>query len=417
VTAADRHLAETVLARLRDLPHGARLLRALDRPSALGGVHLVGGAVRDLLRGDEPGELDLVVEPRADAAEPWAGVAVAAELGRRLDGAGSVHERFGTATLDLADGTRVDVATAREERYPRPGALPDVLPADLPADMARRDFTLNAIAVGISEDRRGVVHHAPDALQDLERGVLRVLHDASFVDDPTRLWRLARYATRLGADIDDHTAGLAAIAVDAGAPATAGPARMGSELLLALREPDPVHVLGVAEELEVLDVELRVDEPVLRRALELLPPDGSPERLLLAGLASTAEAPWRSRWLAGIHAPGAPDVLDAAEDPQGLAGAMRGARRSELRRLLRRRSPEAVALAGAHDAEDEARAWLDDLRHVGLQIDGEDLIAAGVPRGPEIGRRLDAALARKLDDGLATREDELAAALDVGSGG
>jgi tRNA nucleotidyltransferase (CCA-adding enzyme) len=282
--------------------------------------------------------------------------------------------------------------------------------------MARRDFTLNAIAVGVSPDRLGAVHHAPRAPQDLERGVLRVLHDASFVDDPTRLWRLARYATRLGVDIEQHTANLAALAVDADAPATAGPSRMGSELLLALREPDPVAALRLAGELGVLDRELRVEEPVLRHALELLPPDGSRERLLLAGLASTAEAQWRSTWLAGMHAPGADDVLDAAEDPAGLARAMREARPSELRRLLHRRPPEAVALAGAHGAQDEARRWLEDLRHVRLEIDGTDLMAAGVPQGPEIGRRLDAALARKLDHGLATRDDELAAALDVGSG-
>ena len=424
----DGDIAARVLERLEALPHGARLLQALASPEGarrkegrraprvdgpLGGVHLVGGAVRDLLRGERPSELDLLVEPGGLGEGLKAGPALADELKRRLDGEGHVHERFGTAVVTLRDGTEVDVATSRTERYPRPGALPEVTAASVDADMARRDFTVNAIAVGISADTRGQVHQAPHAVEDLDAGRLRVLHDASFADDPTRLVRLVRYATRLGLMVEPHTQSLARAAVAADAPATAGVARMGSELLLLLEEPDPVAALVALDALGVTDPGLRVEPDLLRSALALLPDDGSRTHLLLAALGRHADRSRLKSWLAGIHLRGADAVLDAAAGPEALASLLRGAAPSELHRLLHRLPPEAVALAGALGAEEEARAWLERHRLVHLRITGDDLVAAGVPRGPEVGRRLEAALARKLDDGLATREDELAAALDA----
>ncbi len=390
---------ELVLERLRALERGERLLAALD---GIGGIHVVGGAVRDLLLGRSPRDLDLVAEAE--------GPAVAAELARRLGAPEPVvHSRFGTASVE---GAGLNVATARAESYPTPGALPVVRPGTLEEDMARRDFTANAIAVGVSADRRGTVHAAPGAPGDLAARRLRVLHEASFVDDPTRLVRLARYAARLGFEIDGRTAQLARAAFASGAPATAGRARMGHELLLALREPDPVAALAALRSLAgdaALDPGLEIDEELLRRATTLLPGD---PLVLLAAAAHGVQAAVLRAWLADVHLADAGPVLDAARDPGGLAAAMRDARRpSELWQLLRERTPQAAALAGAHGAEEEARRWLDELRGVRLAIGGADLLAAGVPEGPEVGRRLEAALARKLDEGLATREEELAAAL------
>jgi tRNA nucleotidyltransferase (CCA-adding enzyme) len=420
--------AAAVLERLAALPHGARLLAVLAEPRAvtrrgegrrgprvdgpLTGLHLVGGAVRDLLRGAAPVELDLVAE--AD------GPGAADELRRRLDGVGHVHERFGTASVALPDGTRIDVATARAEEYARPGALPDVRPGTLDEDMRRRDFTVNAVAVGVSPDRRGALHHAPGALDDLAAGRLRVLHDASFTDDPTRLLRLVRYAARLGFAIAPGTEALARAAFAAGAPATAGVARMGGELKLLVAEPEAAAVRGLAllrdlagaRPAAVLAPDFVVDPPLLERALALLPPDGDRSVLLLAGLTHRAERGQLRGWLAAIHLPRPGPVLDAADDPAGLATAMRAADRpSALHALLHRRAPEAVALAGAFGAEAAARRWLGELRHVRLAIAGGDLLAAGVPRGPELGERLRRALERKLDEGLTTQDQELAAAL------
>jgi tRNA nucleotidyltransferase (CCA-adding enzyme) len=378
--------------------HAADRLRAASPVvDALGDAWIVGGAVRDALLGRPAGK-DL------DVVDPVDGVARARSLQERLGGALTVHDRFGTATLE-GDGWGVDVATSRAERYPAPGSLPEVtVPAPLPDDLRRRDFTVNAIALSPG----GEMVAFPGALDDLADGHLRVLHEHSFEDDPTRLYRLARYAARLGFAIDAETERLAREAFAAGAPATAGPARVGNEYLLILGEEPHVAVTALERlrELGGLDPAFAVDADVVRRAVALLPRDHDPAPLLLAAVAGGVPEGWH------VADPGV--VADAARDPAGLAAEMGAASRpSQLHALLRKRTPEAIALAGAHGAEEAARRWRDELRDVRLEIGGDDLIAAGIPAGPEIGRRLDAALARKLDEGVSGREAELAAALDA----
>ncbi|HEV2785912.1 MAG TPA: hypothetical protein VGV67_05960, partial [Solirubrobacteraceae bacterium] len=241
--------------RLRALPCGRRLLEAAE---GIDGVHLVGGAVRDLLLGREPRELDVVVE--GDVEE------LARRLGAELDHV--VHERFGTATA-RSGGCRWDLAAARGETYARPGALPDVFASGIEQDLERRDVTVNAIALDLAT---GVVRMVEHADEDVRAGRLRVLHDASFTDDPTRLWRVARYAARLGFELEEHTAQLAEQAVAAGALATVSGTRIGNELRLALREPDPVAALEAAVALGLAPW-LAPDRTLAERALELLPPD------------------------------------------------------------------------------------------------------------------------------------------------
>ncbi|MDP8968483.1 MAG: hypothetical protein M3N04_07780, partial [Actinomycetota bacterium] len=243
--------------RLRALPCGRRLL---DAAAGMRGVHLVGGAVRDLLLGREPRELDVVVEGDVGA--------LAARLGG--DAERLVHERFGTATV-RSGGCRWDLAASRGERYAHPGALPDVFAAGIDEDLRRRDVTVNAIALDLSTGELRAVAHAE---QDVRDRRLRVLHDASFVDDPTRLVRLARYAARLGFEVEERTAVFARDAFASGAPETAGRARMGSELLLLLREPEPVRALLVLRALAgdaPLDPGLEVDQALLDRVSALLP--------------------------------------------------------------------------------------------------------------------------------------------------
>src|SRR3954451_10125062 len=204
---------------------GLLAVAALDGEDA---VSVVGGAVRDVLLGLTPHELDFVVEGDA--------VAVARRAAERLGGRVTVHERFGTATVEASDAT-FDLAGSRRERYERPGALPDVeLGASLPEDLARRDFTVNAIALHLADGE--LIYH-DGACEDLEAGVLRVLHDGSFRDDPTRLLRLARYAARLAFSAEPRTDQLAAEAVAGGALDTVTGARLGAELGLLLGEPEP----------------------------------------------------------------------------------------------------------------------------------------------------------------------------------
>lgn len=188
-------------------------------------------------------------------------------------------------------------------------------------------------------------------------------------------------------------------------PATAGPARIGNEMLLLLGEDVEVAIAGLALLGALGGPRYDVDPAVLRRAVALLPADRPHAPLLLAAVAGGVPEGWH------VANPG--PVLDAARDPASHAEAMRAADRpSALHALLRRRSAEAIALAGAHGVEHVARRWFDELSRVRLEIGGEDLIRAGVEPGPEMGRRLEAALARKLDEGLEGRDAELAAALE-----
>lgn len=371
----------------------ARLRAASPAVEALGDAWIVGGAVRDALLGLPAGR-DL------DVVDPADGVARARALQEAVGGRLTVHERFGTATL-AGEGWTVDVTTARAERYPRPGALPEVeVPAPLTEDLMRRDFTINAIAMRPD----GELLEFPGALDDLVARRLHVLHPHSFQDDPTRLYRLARYAARLGFAVDPETEAWARAAFAEGAPETAGAARIGNEMLLLLEEEPAATLRGLALLREWGAAGAALDEELALRAVALLPTGHPHAPLLLAALAGGVPEGWH------VERPAA--VVEAAADPRGLADAMLAAQRpSDLHRLLRRLPPEAIALAGAHGAERQARAWLDDLSGVELEIGGADLVAAGIEPGPEIGRRLEAALVRKLDEGLSGREAELAAAL------
>ena len=376
------------LAALRALPCGARALAAFGPAD---GVHVVGGAVRDLLLGRTPREVDLVVEGDLDAAAA------------RLGGAEiAAHDRFGTARVLFGD-CEIDLARARRETYLRPGALPDVEPAGLEEDLRRRDVTVNAMAL----DLDGTLHAVPQALDDLRAGVLRVLHDRSFVDDPTRLWRVARYAARLGFDVEPRTRALAREAD----PSTVSGDRLGAELRLALREPDPPAALRAARDLNSRLIPEGFDPNPrgLTDALALLPGEGRRDLVTLAAATAGMDARALLRWLDDMGFPANERDTVAAASRFSTGAPLRAARTpAEVARAAHGTPLEAVALAGGENA----RRWIDDLRHVRLEITGADLLAAGVPQGPEIGERLRRALDRKLDGEIAGRDAELAAALE-----
>ena len=426
--------APGLLEQLQAQPGGKELLAA-----APAGAFLVGGAVRDLLLGGRrPRELDVVVDG-GYAPFGRAAARLAATLASRLGAHASVneHERFGTVTVEWDDG-RIDITTARRERYPTPGALPEVRAASLAEDLQRRDFTVNALACALDGAGPGELHAAPHAEEDLRAGRLRVLHERSFLDDPTRLWRLARYRARLGFAVEERTAELAADAVAGGALRTISGARVGAELRLALGEADAVAALTALEELGVLAAlhpRLGFDARLARDALGLLSEveggsgtDPRPDLLLLAVLFQPLAADLQEGVEREMHAlmdgmefPAAERdlVLRAAICAEALADELAHAEEnSEVYEAASYESVEGVALAGAQgelhwsEAGFSAQRWLSELRNVRLEITGADLLAAGIPEGPEIGRRLEAALCAKLDDELAGgREAELAAAL------
>jgi len=405
-----------LLRRMIALPAATPLRAALAREER--DVYLVGGAVRDLARGEAPGELDLLVEH--DPAR--LATALAGERPHALRS----HPRFGTATV-IRDGLAYDVARARTETYGRPGALPSVAPTDVATDLQRRDFTVNAIALALSGPRRGLLLAAEGALTDLESEALRILHPESFRDDPTRLLRLARYAARLGFAIEPATRERAREAITGGALETVSAERIGTELRLLAAESDPVAAFGSMSALGldgVLAPGFGLRDPgVARRALQALPADARPAVVVLGAATLGMDAEDRDAWLARWAFPGGERaaIAAAARDAPALEDALAAVRApSEIAAATRGADAEAVALAAglAGDrvpprtaAVSAARAWLDELRDVELEITGTDLLAAGVPPGRAIGAGLRAALAARLDGRAQGREAELAEAL------
>jgi tRNA nucleotidyltransferase (CCA-adding enzyme) len=335
-------------------------------------VFLVGGAVRDLLLGRARDDVDLVTE-----GDP-------AEIARRLGGQVVEHERFATAKARLG-GHDVDIARARSETYQRPGALPEVKPASIGEDLARRDFTLNAMAIPLGRPGPVELIDPNGGRADLEAGLLRVLHTRSFADDPTRALRAARYAARFGFEVEEGTSGMLAdvdfdsISAD----------RRRAELQRIAAEPTAPEAFAL----------------LARWGMIELRPGGAELAAKVIGLLglerwSEIEEPERAVLAAALGPPGGEEDLAAAapERPSAAVEAARGHDSVEF------------VLARALGAE-----WLDDYldrwNRVTLEISGDDLLAAGVPSGPAVGRGLREALTRKLDGEIGGREEELAAAL------
>jgi tRNA nucleotidyltransferase (CCA-adding enzyme) len=348
----------------------------LDAVRAVAGdepVYLVGGAVRDLLLGRDRADVDLVV------------IGDAAGLAARLGAEPVEHERFATAKVEL-DGHELDIATARKERYAHPGALPDVTPAgEIESDLRRRDFTINAMALPLGDEPELIDPHGGRA--DLDAGLLRVLHGRSLQDDPTRALRAARYAARFGFEPEADTAGQLREA-DLG---TVSAERREADLLRLAREPAAPRGFELLAEWGL--VKLRRDGAALaERVGELL-----------------VSPPWQG------FAPLDRVVLAAAVGPLGREEALAAAspaKPSDAVEIAEHAGPVELVLGRALGA-----VWLDryltEWREVALEIDGEDLIAAGVPQGPALGRGLAEALRRKLEGEISGRKQELAVALEA----
>jgi tRNA nucleotidyltransferase (CCA-adding enzyme) len=371
-----------------------RLRERLDAIPALGAVrdaaggldlYLVGGAVRDLILGLGRIDLDLAVDAPGDAV---------AALARRIDPEARVHQRFSTATATAA-GAPVDLAATRAEVYESPGALPRVEPAPIGDDLARRDFTVNAMALRIAEEPRLLDPHR--GLADLDAGLVRVLHERSFADDPTRALRAARYAARLALALEPRTAKLLR-AADLDTPSAE---RIEAELRRLAGEPDPAAALGLLVDWGLVEA----DVELASAALEVL---GRSRWVGIADRAATFLAAAGAK--AGRYR--APAAIDRARELASLPPLPP----SELTAHARGRTGVELAIARALGAD-----WLDryvaEWRDVRLEIGGAELLAAGVPEGPAVGRGLAAALAAKLDGHVGGRDAELAVALEAAQRG
>ncbi|PKB76087.1 MAG: hypothetical protein BZY85_05920 [SAR202 cluster bacterium MP-SAtl-SRR3965592-G1] len=380
------------------------VFNSLRRRSAEKGlpVYLVGGPVRDAVLGlPVANDLDFVLAGDAPA--------LAADLAEELGGEVTVHTRFGTATV-LVDGDRIDIVTARKELYPFPGSLPEVSASNLDDDLARRDFSVNAMALPLSEDSPEVID-PHRGLEDLANRSVATLHPGSFTDDPTRLMRAVRYEQRLEFQISETTlVEMKQTSASGHADAVSGD-RWRHEFQKIFEEHRAAEMLVRAIELSVL--------PAIHPALT----DGQ----WLAGLAAKTNSP-PTDYLAALAVP-----LSAA-DGEGVSRrlnlptdwarvvrdtiALREAESSfdgpvsRISRYLDGLDPNAIA-AFARISEDPQVAarlsrYLDEWRLVSPVLSGDDLLAMGVPPGVKIGEILRELNAAKLDGLVSSEADERA---------
>lgn len=372
-------------------------------------IYLVGGGVRDLLLGRPQVDLDLVVEGDA--------IALARKVAAALGGRVVSHRPFGTATVE-DHGLCIDLATARREVYLRPGALPVVRPASLDDDLARRDFTINAMAIALTGQQRGPLIDTFGGREDLARQRIRVLHEGSFRDDATRILRALRYEARLGFRLDGYTQELARR--DAPYLGAISGHRRRRELLLILDEGRAADALRRCQELDVLR---HVDpvlafEPSLEGAFRRAPAEVAGTHLpevylaLLAVNLAPADAAALAERL-GLTARQRRLVTASAEATvtAGQALARPDVMPSAVARALAPFPPEslwALHLAFPDDrVAARVRRYLREWRHIKPHLDGRALKALGVLEGPLLGSLLARLADARLDGLVAAREDEV----------
>ncbi len=369
-------------------------------------LYLVGGSVRDLLLGRPVMDLDLV----AEGDGPRIAEALAAELGGRV----AARSQFGTAKLVVGEQT-LDVATARLEAYAHPGALPAVRPGTLRDDLARRDFTVNAMAAHLGQETFGEIEDRLGGGADLSQRVLRPLHDGSFVDDATRVLRALRYEHRPGFRMDGPTEAL--VRRDAPYLATVSGDRIRHEVERICQEARPEGPLVRARDLGVLAALLPgLDWPEeLHCAVSRARDAGEPTAPLLfvallassltpeGGAAFADRLAMPARWRRVVdHTVALRPTLDALTQEE--------LRPSQIERLLRGTDEQAVLawrlLATADLVRKRLASYATDLRHVQPRLNGHDLRDLGAPSGPEMGRLLEELRTAVLDGNVQGREAE-----------
>ena len=400
------------------------LLRHVQAVAAgVRGCYLVGGAVRDLLLREPGFDVDLAVEGD--------GIAFATELATRLKGHVRPHQKFGTAVVvahGAAGRLRVDVASTRAESYEYPGALPKVEHAGIRSDLARRDFTINAMAVSLKPETFGDLFDYFGGRQDLDAGRIVVLHNLSFIEDPTRILRAIRYESRYGLRMDEHTLNLARACCAMDLVGDLSSARLRDELVSLLDEEKVDFSLRRVEELGVwpsihgrLRVDARSRELVRRsdalRLAHALEAEAPRWRLRLVWLLRDLDPEEIAAWVVRMRVRREDAVVLERALVVGrrlLARVTRGPSEAELYDLARPEPVEAVLAAMALDdsgiAADRLAHYLDVSRHVRLEITGTDLLTMGFSSGPRIGEVLRSVLHLRLGGVVRTREQELTAA-------
>ncbi len=376
-------------------------------------LYLVGGAVRDMVMGREPTDLDLLVEGDA--------VSLATTAHQRMGGKLIVHERFGTARLAV-DSLQIDMATARAEYYAEPGAHPKVQKSSIREDLLRRDFTINAIALGLNGQSIDQTIDFCGGLEDIASKKLKVLHNLSFIEDPSRILRAVYYSTILGFSIEASTKRLAQDAIKTGLLSTAKNERTGQELEKILVHPKGSEMLLQLEHIGGLSMIFGSVSSGLRQQLRRLEkladvarsrgfsPDIRVLRLLAVG--SQIDSNILKEGLSHLRMPG--KLVDLVErckdDSNSLGEAVAKKDKIQVFKILQNTYDCAIVYAclGPRLTESlKLLEWMATIRSVKLEITGNDLLQAGIRPGKTIGDIIQRVQEEKVAGRVAGFQSEL----------
>lgn len=388
--------------------------------AALGmSVYLVGGCVRDLILRRENHDLDFVVEGSA--------IDLARELSRRGPTRFEIlaeHARFCTATLrvKLSRPRDIDLASARTEYYEFPAALPVVEPSRLEQDLSRRDFSINALAMSLHPDSFGRIIDYYNGMSDIEGRLIRVLHQFSFIEDPTRIIRAARFASRFGFHLERKTKLQAQRAIELGIFDNLGGVRLKEEIRMILESSERLVALDVLKEagggLRFLDANVHYDRNLrlhIRRAERLLRDVTLPKiwivylGLLLSGIDATSLVETLTR----LHLSEEEKrcIIAARTVFHDLMRLEHGARRSEIYNVLHGYEDSSLAIAASlaptgSAARRHIKLYLDKLRNLKPSLTGRELKEMGLPEGRALGKLLGELRDAVLDGNVKNAEDE-----------
>lgn len=344
---------------------------------------LVGGPVRDLLLRRHVFDVDLTLEDGSST--------LARALAKRIEGRVKSYPQFLTYKVIGEGYPEIDIATARKERYRSPGSLPTVSEGKLKDDLLRRDFSINAIAMDLLD---GSLHDPANGQRDLAARTIRVMHDNSFIDDPTRIFRAVRLAKRLGFSIESHTMALIRKAIAAGALGTVSKERLWRELFLAMDEREAPKILATLHKEGALNAffntEVAPSVEALEKVRKQIDSQSELDRyvlytgVLLRGTDATAAQLEGS----GFSQKRARNVLQIARDLSRFEKALRDVATDRQRfRLLRSASPELLTLMAAERPNERMHvSRFREFQRFKLPLRGNEL---EVPGGPHVARALE----------------------------
>ena len=381
-------------------------------------AYLVGGAIRDLLRDEANFDIDIVIEGD--------GIAFAKVLGKRLNDKVTCHKRFGTAVI-TTDFLKFDVATARTEYYESPAALPHVEMSSVKKDLYRRDFTINTMAIRLNPDRFGQLLDFFGGQRDIKDRTIRILHNLSFIEDPTRAFRAIRFSERFGFKIHKHTIKLIKTAVRINLFNKLSGTRMYDELNLLFLETEPIRAVKRLAEFDLLkfihpqltitksleETFKSIQETFAWFKLLFFEEELNKSHLFLMALIDELTDKEKSEALKRLYVPSktSREILEGINMASSVLAGLKDISQKEIYYALLPFNLQTVlyTMAKARDEETKKAVslYLTKLRNIKPELTGKDLKEMGFKTGPLFKEILTAILEARLNKKVKSREGEI----------